>query len=822
MRKRTALGMLVLASAAIGLSACGGKTGGDEGERVGIGRAALKRAMSCDDLLGMLQADAITKENIRIDAMLEEIDRYGGGMPPARGGDVAGEGGMADAEAPALSGDSGDSDNAGQGASEYSRTNTQVDGVDEADIVKTDGKSIYLVHGGRFFILDAWPAESLAEGASVEIEGEPLEMFVDGDRALVYSRVNGDPIYEEAGVEPKGEFGYGYPSYPGEPDIGIAEPDIGSIDDDGVDGGAPEDPPQIDEADANFVAPYHPGSPYGRTQLLKVTVLSLDGGNPTVKAEHWFEGDYRSSRRMGDKIRTVLQGGHHGPTLQHFPEARYEPNPAAARAAFEQLRHENIGKIAATTIADWLPYEMRREGGAIVADTPACESFYAPTAGTTEHGLVQVKSIDWAAPSTVGGVNILGRADHVYANESSMYLAAAAWNDGYVFEAYRNLPEERPFAIVTSRTHVHKLDLTQNPDEPVYVASGTVNGTILDQFSLDEHRGKLRIATTEDRMVFYESSGGWDDSVGVGVDTDVAEPGGDFAGSSNDAGSNFEEPLPEPAPMPTPDARIGKQSAAIGASAEPPAWRVNRLFVLEQQGDDLAQIGDVGELAPDERIYSARFVGEKGYLVTFRQVDPLFVIDLADPANPTLLGELEIPGFSNYMHPIANGYLLTIGQDAGVTNGLAIQLFDVTEPTSPKLQSKYVFEAPWGSSQAQHNHKAFTWYPSRNLLAFPYAGFDGTRVKSSLELISVDIQAGAAALSAYGSVDHSAFFGDTPGGYCGGYYGVDVRRGLFLDDVIYSISYGGVMAHDLSDLATPIASLPLSAPHSDSSCGWGG
>ena len=793
MRTRTALGWLVLTSTA-GLAACGGSVQKTNDEPVGIGRTALKRAMNCDDLLSMLQADAIAKENFRIDSIL--LDGWGDHTsPPLAGFPETDDGDFADAPAGDAEGGGGAGGGGGgpdrgadDRASEHSDTNTQVEGVDEADIVKTDGKYIYLVHGGRFFVLLAWPADQLSEASSIAIEGEPIEMFVEEGRALVYSVVNGAPIYQAAGVEPRGQYGYG------DADIGME--DVGP-------GGYPE--------------------AYG-PRLLKVTVLELEGTEPKVAAEHWFEGEYRSSRRMGAKVRTVLQDGHHGPALKYWPDGHFA-NRQEFTAAVEKLRQENIARIAATTIDDWLPYEMRREGDDIVARLPRCENFYVPTAGTTEYGLVQIKALDWTAPSEVRSISVVGRADQVYANEGAMYLAAAAWTTSYVYEARKlALPGSNdPVVIPVARTHVHKLDLTLDPNEPIYVASGTVNGAVLDQFSLDEHKGYLRVATTEDRMILTPSAGD-DDVIGIpeerpsepGVGSG-GDPSGGGWGSGGDIGIGDDEAdagVDEPPPPP-------KNVAASRQTLSTP-WppsRVNHVFVLEQQGDQLAIVGKVGELAPDERIYSARFVGDKGYLVTFRQVDPLFALDLSQPTEPKVLGELKIPGFSNYMHPIDDGHLLTIGQDVGVTNGLSVQLFDVTNPVDPKLKSKYVFKDEWGSSEAQYNHKAFTWYASRKLLAFPYVAYGPYGMRSSLELISVDVNTGVAP---FGSIDHSGFFENTPGGYCGGYYGVNVRRGVFLDDVVFSVSYGGVMAHDLSDLTTPIASLPLEAPFSDyyPGCGY--
>lgn len=196
------------------------------------------------------------------------------------------------------------------------------------------------------------------------------------------------------------------------------------------------------------------------------------------------------------------------------------------------------------------------------------------------------------------------------------------------------------------------------------------------------------------------------------------------------------------------------------------------------------------------------------YLVTFRQVDPLFAIDLSDPTAPTVLGSLEIPGFSEYIHPIDTTHLVTIGRDQGV----AVQLFDVTSPTAPLLADKFVFTAD-GYTEAAQSQKAFTYFPSRHVLAFLFAGYascgpGACDMRSTLELFRVD----ASSITHLGSIDHSGLFASAPTGYCGGYYGAQVRRGLFMDDVVYAVSYAGVTANALTDLATSLNSLSLAPP----------
>jgi uncharacterized secreted protein with C-terminal beta-propeller domain len=288
----------------------------------------------------------------------------------------------------------------------------------------------------------------------------------------------------------------------------------------------------------------------------------------------------------------------------------------------------------------------------------------------------------------------------------------------------------------------------------MYVASGEVDGSVANQFSLDEKDGVLRVSTTQDELKI----------VGAGV----------------------------------------TQSAT--------QTRTSNVFILRQEGSRLAVKGSVRNLAPGESIMSTRFVGRYGYVVTFLQKDPLFVVDLADEMNPKVLGQLTIPGFSSYMHPIDDGHLLTIGQDAdgnGRTTGLALQVFDVTAPTSPRLAHKFTFQGnDYGYSEASQNHKAFTYYASKKLLAFPYVSSGPQGFRSTLEVFDVDPTQG---IRRRGAVDHSKLF-TSPVGYCGGYYGVDVRRGLFMDNNLVSISYGGIVTSSLDNLTQAVATLPFEAP----------
>lgn len=808
MQIKTAFVLLAAVSSAL-VAGCGSSS--SNAPSAGATRASLHRAKSCGDLLGDFKADATFKLNKAVDRQIEVIQKciakygdvqqcsYYGGYVGYGGGGMATGAAEGDAKTPqAPSASNGDR------ASSYSETNVQVKGVDEADIVKNDGKNLYVLHGRAFKVINAWPANELKELTSTDVEGSPSEMFVADGKVVVYSQVNGAEIFKAAGVTPKTQY-QDYVYYP--QGGGVAS----------TDARAPGYPG----------APSPNGEPY--VPLTKITVMSLDAaGNTQVTREVYFEGGYLDSRRVGPHVRTVLQGYAHGPKLLYgvyelYPQPQYDPNTgapigpepdypktgSAMIAALNQLRSENLARIDASTLDMWLPYTFVKNGATVSAQTVRCEDFYVPTVGSTESGITEVASLDLSDPAAVPKETaILGRADTVYGSADTLYLAAHAWiepplvwNDGgdvamgggSVPPSEGSAPAPTPapapstgtksirplttptqtggvFTYPTNETIVHKFEFTSDPKFPNYQASGSVVGNVKNQFSLDDKDGFLRIATTENRI--------------------YVDANGQYVG---------------------PDGTTRPNS-------------VNHVFTLAQNGPWLDIAGNVGDLAVNEQIYSVRFVGNRGYVVTFRQVDPLFVVDLSKPTAPTLLAALKIPGFSEYMHPIDENHLLTIGRDAnaqGRTQGLSLQIFDVTNGASPVLQHKFAYTgAEYGSSEAEYDHKAFTYFADRNLLAFPYYAnsyVNGSyATKSTLELFKVDLASGFAKI---GAIDHTALIQSNPTGYCGGYFPPSVRRGVFMENFVYSISYGGVIAKDSNDLAGAGTQLPLPAPQTNQGYG---
>ena len=147
----------------------------------------------------------------------------------------------------------------------------------------------------------------------------------------------------------------------------------------------------------------------------------------------------------------------------------------------------------------------------------------------------------------------------------------------------------------------------------------------------------------------------------------------------------------------------------------------NALFVLD---GNLETVGEIRDLAENESVYSARFMGDTGYFVTFRQVDPLFSVDLSDPSAPKIIGELKIPGFSEYLHPYGEGLLLGIGMDVDesgtTTEGVKLSMFDISDPSSVQEIQTYVIDGMYSTNV--YNYKAVFADVEKNLFGFTAYG----------------------------------------------------------------------------------------------------
>jgi hypothetical protein len=503
---------------------------------------------------------------------------------------------------------------------------------------------------------------------------------------------------------------------------------------------------------------------------------------PAVQRQLLIEGNYLSARLHGTTVRAVVQGGFRTPpvfsaNIEYTDPWGREYSQREIDAQIDAWAERLTAAIAETELSDWLPIEREIIGGRLTSPERRCTDFYAPSPALTEYGLTNVVSFDITDPmSALGGALILGSADEVYSNAETLLLA----HHDYRYDQG---------LIQKQRTILHLFSL--DGEDTAYTASGMVPGHIVDQFSLNEQGGVVHVSTTAQL---------W---------------------------QNFVAPIPEIAEAAEDDDAV----VSIGRRTD------NRVLALSARETDLVITGVTEPIGHDgETIRSTRFVGDRGYVVTFETTDPLAVVDLSDPEDLRVLGRLEIPGFSEYMHPIDDDHLLTIGQNTdggGRAVGLMLQIFDVSNPTAPQQTHTYRF-ADGGYSEASVNHKAFTFHTpagtpaGQGYLAFPYVNYSFAPYGSTLEVFHVGTSSGFVKL---GAISHTQALQEL----CAAQSGIpigpvdptfqrpvyfdcvppDVRRGLFVfdeSDYVYSVSHGGVLVHTLDDLTTPIASAALPYP----------
>jgi uncharacterized secreted protein with C-terminal beta-propeller domain len=213
---------------------------------------------------------------------------------------------------------------------------------------------------------------------------------------------------------------------------------------------------------------------------------------------------------------------------------------------------------------------------------------------------------------------------------------------------------------------------------------------------------------------------------------------------------------------------------------------------------NMVGIGKVEDLAPGERIYSARFMGDRGYMVTFRQVDPLFAIDLSDPANPEVLGELKITGYSDYLHPYDENHLIGIGKEAtedGRFLGVKIALFDVSDINNPVQIDVYEIGDRGTESPVLHDHKAFLFDKESNMMVMPVLIAEveenapdwqwGHYVWQGAYVFDITPETG---IALRGGITHYDDGFEAEDYWYRGNALNDVKRSLYIDDVLYTIS----------------------------------
>ncbi|WEA39700.1 beta-propeller domain-containing protein [Lysinibacillus fusiformis] len=280
------------------------------------------------------------------------------------------------------------------------------------------------------------------------------------------------------------------------------------------------------------------------------------------------------------------------------------------------------------------------------------------------YSLITAIDLKNGAQTTANTKGYLGGSSGLYMSENALYLTTP------IYEGNTAIPlEKRAMDMIwmprAADTQIFKWNIDGTTLN--FTGSTEVKGTVLNQYSMDEYKGNLRIFTTEGNT--------WDEK----------------------------------------------------------STSYNHLFILDEH---LKALGTVKDMAPGEKIYSARFMGDKAYVVTFKEVDPLFVIDVANPKKPAVLGELKIPGFSNYLHPLDDTHLIGIGYDTEqrydsytkrnftVTTNMKMSLFDVSDFKNPKEQSTVKIGGKGSYSEVQYNPKALFRNKEYNYFGFPVVQYE--------------------------------------------------------------------------------------------------
>ncbi len=479
---------------------------------------------------------------------------------------------------------------------DYSTSNVQEAGIDEPHVLKTDGRRMVVASENQVHVVDVTgPAPTLI--ASVRLDDHWVSnLLLHGDRVLVFAS---------------------------QWDIIV---------------------PFVDPADE--AADSEPAPSWGPTT--EIVEIDLSGTTPRVARRLDIEGNYVGARLTDGVVRVV--------TTSHPRALHWAVPEAADLGAQERSTGANRDLIAGTTVDDWLPrFALSDASGTAVTGGRLvdCDRVWAPPhyAGP---GTLSVTTIDIADDGLAGAMDtttIMSDGSTVYASHDHLYVTTTRWHDWRIEPA-------GPGDGTPVETEIHVFGITGRATS-AYVGSASVTGTVLNQYSMSEHEGHLRIATT------------------------TAEPWWTWR----------EEVAPESESLVT--------VLAVGA-------------------DGLAEVGRVDGLGVGERIYAVRYLGDIAAVVTFRQIDPLYLLDLSDPTAPAVRGELKITGYSAYLHPLGDGLLLGVGQEAtdeGFTVGTQVSLFDIADLDRPQRIAQWT--APGGHSQVEFNALAFLHWAPRDLAVLP-------------------------------------------------------------------------------------------------------
>ena len=593
---------------------------------------------------------------------------------------------------------------------DFSQTNVQVRGVDEPDIVKNDGKYVYALVQDKLVIVDAFPAENAKIVSETEVDGNPYKMFVNDDNIIVFS----EHYASKRIVEKYSIF-------------------------------------------------------FREREFLETLILIYDVSdktNPSLIKNFSIEGEYIEARMIEDIV-YFLTKQRRLYSYFEIPVLREQGQVVSRSEVYHFDNFERsyvmstIGSIDLDSMgsADVQTFLMGDSNAIYVSP----KSFYvAYRKSSKRDGEKELREAFIGAmlpslPSEIGA-EIEGIMENSDLSEEVWVSVSEKLQEFYESKTEEEIEEIKEKAEKALQEYliekekesmksiIHKFSLEDGKIS--YKAKGEVPGTLLNQFSMDEHGDKFRVATH----------------------TNLWVRGLDLRGFS---------------------------------------VTHNNVYVLD---DELNLIGELEGIAPDERIFSTRFMGDRLYMVTFRNVDPFFVIDLSDD-NPEILGELKIPGFSDYLHPYDENRIIGVGKETKESDfggfsaqGVKLALFDVSDVSSPEQVDKIEIGDSGSHSEALRDHKAFLFDKEKNLVVLP---MDERTNRGAYDIYLENYWQGAYVLT----LDESGFevrgkihHGNSQERYYSPYR---IRRSLYIDDVLYTISTKTIKANDLNNPSKEISSIDL-------------
>jgi uncharacterized secreted protein with C-terminal beta-propeller domain len=538
---------------------------------------------------------------------------------------------------------------------DYSTTNIQVEGVDEADIIKTDGSYIYHLSTGTLNIIQADGRGNMKQVCALDLEFQdkdfyPQDMYVDGDRLCV---IGMEYVYRQ---------------------------------------------PKIYDDSVRIAPPYYRGRNFVKVLVYDTSQKSA----PKLHREFSAEGDLLTSRKVDNTLYLVVN---------YYMNFYGIDLPCEA----VPLYHDSV---------------IAKDEGPVALDFATMRYFPSNEDGS----ILMVCGLDIEdAQAEAKIASVLGSGGTVYMSRSALYIAKYNY-------FYNIMPTGGAVQVdVSDKTTFFKFALDNG--YAVYQSKGLADGSVLNQYSMDEFNGCFRAAMTV--------SHNWDESK-------------------------------------------------------------NALVIFDQSMEPL---GKIDNMAPGERIYSARFMGERAFMVTYRTVDPLFALDLSDPRNPKVLGELKIPGYSSYLHPYDENHLIGFGRDTeelttidskgtvvnvrAVNRGLKLALFDVSDMTAPKELSVVTIGNEYTDSELLYNPKCLLFSKEKGFIAFPVRHYNYNENTDDAFNGAHVYDIGPSGIKLRGVINQAEMNKKNARFW---QYDVYIQRILYIGETFYSASNLGLQSNDMKSL----------------------